>query len=337
VPSNSLPLVSVIVPVYNGEASIADAIRSVLRQTYQHFDVTVADNRSTDRTAEIAGEFARQDPRIRLVTYEEHVNEDESHNLAFTLVSSEATYCKILGADDRLFPECLAALVDVAEQHPSTGMVSSYALQGARVAYDGLPYSSTFMPGREVCRMRFLQNVKCFGGPSTSLLRASVVRSMRPFYTPSNFHGDDDAYLRLLSEHDFGFVHQVLSYNCRDETSRTTSYLCRVQSDFAQFVHELTAFAPMYLTEVERRPLLRAAWNDYYRFLAHSLFERHTREFWAYHFQHVARMGYRISKPRLALHALSRVADVLFNPLRTVSGVARRLGRLLLGPPSATA
>jgi glycosyltransferase involved in cell wall biosynthesis len=327
------PLVSVMIPVYNGEASLAQAIRSVLEQTYRPFDLTIVNNCSTDRTRAIAEEFAAQDHRVRVHDNTDFLSVVENHNRAFTLVTPEAKYCKILGADDWLFPHCLAELVRVAEAHPTVGMVTSYVLCGARIGWDGLPYPSTFVPGREVCRLRLLHNVKVFGGPSASLLRASIVREKRPFYQPGNYHGDTEAYLDLLRDHDFGFVHQVLSYNKKGEESRTTHYLRRVNSYPAADVSEITKFGPVYLTPAEQAVRLREVTRAYYRFLGRSVLEFRGREFWHYHLTHMRELGIRVRYPRVALHALARVLDVLLNPKRTVEGMLRRMARVLARAP----
>ena len=58
------PQVSVITPVYNGEEFLSECIQSVLSQTYQNWDYTIVNNRSTDRTLEIAQSYAARDPRI---------------------------------------------------------------------------------------------------------------------------------------------------------------------------------------------------------------------------------------------------------------------------------
>ena len=57
--------VSIGVPVYNGENHLAAALDSFLRQTYEDFEVVVSDNGSTDRTEQIARDYAARDPRIR--------------------------------------------------------------------------------------------------------------------------------------------------------------------------------------------------------------------------------------------------------------------------------
>jgi glycosyltransferase involved in cell wall biosynthesis len=331
--ASPIPLVSVIIPVFNGEAFLADAIRSVLAQTYQHFELTIANNCSTDRTLAIAEEFAARDARVRVHSYPRHVSVVESFNTAFTLMPDGATYCKPLGADDWLFPTCLAELVRVAEAHPTVGMVTSYVLRGNRLGGGGLPYPSTLISGREVCRLRLLRGIKVFGGPSASLLRASIVRQRLPFYNPVDYHGDNTAYLELLQRHDFGFVHQVLSYTRRDEGSRTTAYLNRVHSFPAAEVDELSRFGRVYLTPEEHATRLREAWGVYYRLLGRSVLELRGREFWHYHLGVVKGMGYELSSLRIALAAVGQLLEALLNPLRTARGVVRRLRR---SPASVT-
>jgi len=321
------PYVSVVIPVYNGEPFIADAIRSVLAQTYPNFGLTIVNNCSTDRTRGIAEQFASNDARIRIHDNTKFLTVVENHNMAFTLVSPEARYVKILGADDWLFPPCLEELVAVAESYPTVAMVTSYVLCGSRIGWDGLPYPSTCMSGRDVCRLRLLRGIKVFGGPSASLLRASVVRASQPFYNPLNFHGDNEAYLRLLQHHDFGFVHQVLSYNRKGEDSRTTAYLDRVGSQTAADIDELTKFGPFYLTAEEHAARLRGATRAHYAFLARSVFEFRNREFWHYHSTHLRAMGYPLRYGLLAWHVVNRIADVLLNPKRTLEGVVRRIRR----------
>ncbi len=323
--SSTAPLVGVLTPVYNGERFIAECIRSVLAQTYTHFRYVIVNNRSTDRTLEIAESLAKQDSRITIHDNSEFLSVVDNHNNAFRLLPDGAKYCKIVGADDWLFPNCIAELVQVAEQYPTVGMVSSYVLDGARVGWDGLPYPSTFTRGREICRLRFLNRLKVFGGPSNSLLRASVVQARQPFYKVGNYHGDNEAYLDLLQEHDFGFVHQVLSCNRRDEHSRTTAFLRKVNSHFVADIEELTRFGPIYLTEEERQPLLRQATKTYYRFLAQSALELQGREFWAYHRERMQKLGAGIDYFKLSRFVLYRILDAALNPKRTLEGTARRL------------
>ncbi|MBR1694908.1 MAG: glycosyltransferase family 2 protein, partial [Selenomonas sp.] len=66
------PIVSVIVPVYNGEKYIRDCLQSLLAQTLQNFEVIVVDDASTDRSGEICAAMAETDSRIRIVQLQEN-------------------------------------------------------------------------------------------------------------------------------------------------------------------------------------------------------------------------------------------------------------------------
>jgi glycosyltransferase involved in cell wall biosynthesis len=153
------PLVCILTPVYNGEKLLAACIRSVLEQTYSNFEYIIVNNRSTDRTLEIAESFAKQDSRIRIHNNTEFLNVVDNHNMAFSLIPDRAKYSKNVDADDWIFPNCLAELVKRAEQYPTVGMVTSYVLNGNRVGWDGLPYPSNFMKGSKSLAGRRL---RCF-------------------------------------------------------------------------------------------------------------------------------------------------------------------------------
>ena len=88
------PLVSVLTPVYNGEAYLSECIESVRAQTYQRWEHVLVDNVSTDATAEI------------LRTWQ---------------ISADSRWCKFLSADDLLMPECLDRMVSLGEAHPRSG------------------------------------------------------------------------------------------------------------------------------------------------------------------------------------------------------------------------
>jgi glycosyltransferase involved in cell wall biosynthesis len=317
--------VTVTTPVYNGEKLLSQCIESVLAQTYSNLEYVIVNNCSTDRTLEVARHFADRDSRIRIHDNTEFLSVVDNFNNAFNLACSGGKYIKAVGADDWLFPTCIEELVCVAEAYPTVGMVSSYVLSGTRVGFDGLQYPSTFVKGRDAGRMYLTGSVAPFGGPSASLLRSSVVRDRRPFYKVGNYHGDTEAYLDLLREHDFGFVHQVLSYRRRGEESRTTHFLRRVNSYAASNVEVLVRYGPSYLSEAELAPRLRDEWHRYYQFLADSVVRLGGRELWDYHRDRMERLGTPISYPKLARYVMAATADRALNPKRTLEGVVRTL------------
>lgn len=92
------PLVSIGIPVYNGEKTIDTCIKSVLNQTYGNIEIIISDNCSSDSTATICRDFANLDSRITLVVQDENIG--PVSNFDFVLSRSTGTYFMWLAADD---------------------------------------------------------------------------------------------------------------------------------------------------------------------------------------------------------------------------------------------
>lgn len=324
------PLVSVVTPVYNGERYIRECIESVLDQTYTHWDYTIVNNCSTDRTLDVAREYAARDPRIRIHSNETFVRVIENYNIAVRQISPQSKYCKVVAADDWLFPECLEKMVRLAEEHPTVAIVGGYALRGLEVAFEGLPYPSTVVPGREACRSLLLGGPYVFGAPSAVLYRSDILRSRHAFYNESNFHADMEACLEFLENQDFGFIHQVLTFRRVQEDS-LTSYSKTVNTYIAGILYALVTYGPKYLSEEELKHRTCECLRDYYRYLGWQVYQWHGREFWSFHRGKLATLGYPLSTVRVAASAIAYLLDVVLNPKRTVEGVVRRLRRILSG------
>jgi glycosyltransferase involved in cell wall biosynthesis len=327
--STNDPLVSVVTPVHNGEAHLRECIESVLAQTYTHWDYTIVNNCSTDGTLDIAREYAAKDPRIRIHNNETFVRVNENHNIALRQISHQSKYCKVVAADDWLFPECLERMVRVAEENPSVAIVGAYGLLEEKVEWSGVvPYHSTVVPGRAACRSRLLGGKYIFGAPTTVLFRSTVVRTRHSFYNESNLHADSEVCFELLEHHDFGFAHQVLTFR-RDQEGSLTSLSRSWNTYLASDLSELVTFCPRYLSEVELRRRIREHLRDYYHYLGSQVYKRRGRRFWSFHRDKLAALGYPLRRTRLAAHAVSCALDVVLNPKSTVERGARALRRIL--------
>ena len=207
--SYSSPLVSVVTPVYNSEQYLAECIESVLAQTYTNWEYVIINNCSADHSLEIMRFYARRDGRIRLHNNTQFLSQLQNLNHTFRQISPESKYCKVVHADDWLFPECIDQMVQVAEANPSVGIVSAYRLEEDYVDLNGLPYPSTVVPGQEICRLCLLDNLRVFGSPTSLLIRSDIIRSRETFYKESLLHADTEACFDILQDHDFGFVHRL--------------------------------------------------------------------------------------------------------------------------------
>ena len=117
------PLVSIGLPVFNGEPYLTQAIQSILNQTYRNFELIIYDNDSSDRTAEICREFAARDARIRYFRNATNLGAVRNFNLTVERASGE--YFKWVAADDWIAPEFLAMSVKALQRDPSAVLCQS--------------------------------------------------------------------------------------------------------------------------------------------------------------------------------------------------------------------
>ncbi|NBC02875.1 MAG: glycosyltransferase [Bacteroidetes bacterium] len=266
------PLVSVLTPVYNGEEFLRQCIESVLKQNYENWEYIIVNNCSTDRSLEIAQKYAGKEPRIKIHNNKTHIGHLENGNLAFQKISSDSMYCKMVHADDWLFPDCISKMVEIAEKYPTVGIVSSYRLDNKEVNLDGLPYPSHCVSGREIGK-RFLMNREFyFGSPSSTMFRSSLVRKRDSIYNQTNIHSDVTACLDMLKESDFGFVHQVLTFTRRHDLSITSKMIVNKSTDMISRFIELLDYGPYYLSDNELETRLRETEKLFYIRLARIIY-----------------------------------------------------------------
>jgi glycosyltransferase involved in cell wall biosynthesis len=321
--SLSLPLVSVVTPVYNGAEYLAECIESVLAQTYRNWDYTIVDNCSTDGTAEIAQAYAAKESRIRVIRNREFLPAVPNHNVALCQLSPQSKYCKVVFGDDWIFPRCLEEMVAAAEENPSVGIVGAYGLEGRTLTSAGLDYPSRCVSGREVCRRLFLEDVYVFGSATSVLYRSDLVRSRDPFYNESNVHADEESCIVLLKTSDFSFIHQILTFQRMrpDSISRFTQDL---NTFVAGRLYSLVTHGRDFLTEEEFELSMNALLAKYYNFLAVSLLRGQDKKFWEYHRSKLAEtVGF--SRARLAGSILARLCRAVLNPYESAEKLQERL------------
>lgn len=108
--------VTIGLPVFNGEKYLAEAITSILDQTYTDFRLILADNASTDRTSDICKSFEKTDDRIRYVRHERNIGGIKNFNYVLSLNKSE--YFKWVAHDDLCKPEFLQLCVEALDADP---------------------------------------------------------------------------------------------------------------------------------------------------------------------------------------------------------------------------
>jgi glycosyltransferase involved in cell wall biosynthesis len=303
----SEPLVSIVTPVYNTEKYLAECIESVLAQTYRNWDYLIVNNRSTDRTLEIAESYARKEPRIRIHDNSDFLSLMKNWNHAMLLVHPQSKYCKVVHADDWLFPECVARMVEVAENFPSVGIVGAYRLEEDRISLEGLPAKQNFFDGRDICRGQLMGQPYLFGSPTSLLVRSDIIRKKNPFYDETTLEADKEACYEILKQYDFGFAHQVLTFTRRHNESITAGAQ-RVK--VPRRIPTLKKFGPFFLSETEFQQAKEHEIKKHYTLLANGLLQLRGKEFLRPHKEAFKRMGESIDWTRLSKEIALQMLDL---------------------------
>ena len=181
------PLVSVIMPAYNAEKYIGEAISSVLSQTYGNWELFVLDDCATDRTAEIAAGFARSDPRIRLLRNPQNMGVAATRNRGAALAGGE--WIALLDSDDIWHSDKLEKQLERAWESGADIVYCPYSL----VRESGEHVSDFFVPETTAYDAMLKNSVlSC----STVLLHRSILLSHR--FTTKHYHEDYIFWLEIL-------------------------------------------------------------------------------------------------------------------------------------------
>lgn len=233
--TNIQGLVSIGVPVYNGEKYLAEALDSILNQTYQNWECNIINNCSTDNTEKIAREYVLKDNRFKLFTYKEFFPIVQNWNRTVLHISENARYYKILQADDWIDNAFLEKMVGVMEEFPSVGVCSSYRIDGRAIKCDGLDINDgQFYNGKEMLFKHLREEIDISGSATTVLFKVEQLKKLPQYpeiHDVNDFHCDTQLVFDMMNISDVGFVFQVLSYT-RWHPDAYTSQICVVCNTF---------------------------------------------------------------------------------------------------------
>lgn len=186
----NLPTISVVMPVYNGEVHIAEAIDSILAQTFTDFEFIIVDDASTDATSRILAGYALQDGRIRIIR--NATNSKIAASLNTGIAASRALLIARMDADDWAHPERLTKQYALMQAHPDVAVCGTWLEvyeTGERWQY---PLSDADM------RANLLFG-SCFAHPSV-MIRTEVLQRVGGYDTTMQHVEDYDLWVRLADD-----------------------------------------------------------------------------------------------------------------------------------------
>jgi glycosyltransferase involved in cell wall biosynthesis len=232
--ANRSPKVSVCIPTYNYGRFVADAIESVLGQTFSDFELLVVDNCSTDNTRELVENYTRRDARVAYFCNEANLGMVGNWNRCLEHASGE--YVKILCADDLLVPTCLGRQVIELEKNPEVVLVTCarQVTTADLIPIKELRYaeSYTVVSGADAIRMCFTEG-NLIGEPTAVLFRRKAAG--RGFDMRYRQLVDQEMWFHLLEQGSFAFLPEALCmFRQHDEqaTNSNITSLALVDDEF---------------------------------------------------------------------------------------------------------
>jgi len=200
------PKITVLMPVYNGENYVREAMESILNQTYQYFEFLIIDDGSTDKSVEIIESFI--DERIRLVKNGQNIGLIATLNKGLDLASGK--YVARMDCDDVSLPERLKHQVDFMEKNSKIGICGTWF---------------RFIPTNEIIKYPTKHEdiiLKLLTGNAlahpTVIMRTSILRENILYYDMNFSHAEDyEFWVRLAKIVKIANIPEVLlNYRMHD-------------------------------------------------------------------------------------------------------------------------
>ncbi len=212
-PDGPPPVLSVCVPTYNGEAYVAEALHSILQQTYAAFEVIVVDDGSTDGTLEIVQAVADTDARVRV--YRNPHQRGIPGNWNACVGFARGQYVCVFHQDDVMLPDNLARKMAVFETDPTLSLVHSLVEPlveaGAPTGWgDWMEKAEAdFVADGLVYFRKLVLGGNCICAP-TVIVRREQLQAVGGFDESLGYACDYETWMKLCVEGRVGFVHQAL-------------------------------------------------------------------------------------------------------------------------------
>ena len=220
---SGLPRVTVLMPVYNGEKFLLEAVASILAQTFTDFEFLIINDGSNDHSVEIIESF--NDPRIRMIHNEKNLGLIATLNKGFDLALSE--YVARMDCDDISLPERLGRQVAFLDAHPGIGACGTWfrkfgACSAKVVRWETEPDS-----------VRAAMLFSCSLAHPTVMLRREEFASRQLYYDAAYPHAEDyELWVRAMTFMDIANLPDVL-LNYRVHPNQVTQCLSNEQVETA--------------------------------------------------------------------------------------------------------
>ena len=203
------PMISVVLPVYNGGGYLKQSLESVLNQNFSEFELLIIDDCSTDGS--LAYLQSIQDPRVSLFKNED--NRGLFFNLNFLISQSQSPLIKLWAQDDIMYPQCLNSFVAFHKQYPGIGfsysgrdMIDEAGVIKENNVVDNTP---TIISTALHAKIAYYTG-SIAGNIANVCINKKALDKVGLFNEGMKISADFDMWVRLAKEHKTGFIREKL-------------------------------------------------------------------------------------------------------------------------------
>jgi glycosyltransferase involved in cell wall biosynthesis len=186
------PPVSILVTVYNRAQYLSEALESILRSTFQDFELIVVDDHSTDNSLSIARDIAQTDNRVRVILNPKNLGQFPNRQQAASLATGK--YIKYVDSDDIIYPHSLDIMVDAIEQNPDAALALSHSDAEGEEPY---PWKLSSL---NAFRKQFLGRGCLSCGPSGAIINREAFFQIGGYDYRWGVVADIDLWFRLAAQ-----------------------------------------------------------------------------------------------------------------------------------------
>ena len=203
------PLISVILPVYNGGEYLKASVKSVLNQSLSNYEFLVIDDCSTDDSLAFLQNIA--DARISL--FKNETNKGLFYNLNFLIEKCNSPLIKLWAQDDIMYPQCLQSFVSFHNQYPDIGF--SYSERdiidenGKIKPSDKVDNTPTIISTELHAKIAYYTG-SIAGNIANVCINKKALDKVGPFNEDMKISADFDMWVRLAKNHETGFIKEKL-------------------------------------------------------------------------------------------------------------------------------
>ena len=224
--SEKFPVVSVIAICYNHERYLNECLQSVVNQTYNHVELIIVDDLSTDNSREKILEFYKNNPSCQYIFNEKNMGNCRSFNQALKI--SKGKYIIDLSTDDVLLPNRIEEQVFLMERLSEVGV----SFTDANFINEKSQYIGNFKKNLKLPIGNIYEDVlagRCFTMPVTAMIRRTILEQLNG-YDETLAYEDFDFWVRSSRICEYGYVPKILSYQRILSGSHSTKFFIKDSS-----------------------------------------------------------------------------------------------------------